>query len=60
MVMKHILMDVYTTLNNFFFILIMKEIHFSKKGCRRGALTSHEIYNDVWPFKNYIDQNLMC
>lgn len=23
MVMKHILMDVYTTLNNFFFILIM-------------------------------------
>lgn len=50
MVMKHILMDVYTTLNNFFFILIMKEIHFSKKGCRRGALTSHEIYNDVWPF----------
>lgn len=41
MVMKHILMDVYNVLN---------KIHFSNKGCKRGALTSHEIYNDIRPF----------
>lgn len=31
MVMKHILMDVYTTLDNFFFILLCKKFIFFKK-----------------------------